>query len=171
MEFLKKWTGCIMSFLAGLLGLSLSACSGMVTSTALGSETVKAFKVITDSDLATQAETLGIASEFGLLRTFSIIMMVVSIVLVVYSVVLLLVKLNVIKSQSKAFDIINVVLAVLLVITTIILMVASNKYGSALHTATGNFVTAKLGLYQPFMLATSLVVLALNSVFAFLKNK
>lgn len=171
MAFLKKWTNCIMSFVAGVLGLSLSACSGMVSSTALGEEKTKAIKVITDSNLSTQAKQLGIDSEFGLLRTFSIIMMIVSIIIIAYSVILLLVNTNVIKSTSKAFDIINIVLAVLLIAIAITLMIASNNYCSALHSATAKLVTAKLGLYQPFMLTVSIINIVLSSTFTFIKNK
>ena len=86
MSFVKKWISTIMAFVAGICGLALSACSGMVASgyidmTALGAkkETIdsitKGFKVLTDSDLYTEAKELGIGSEFMLMKAFAIITM------------------------------------------------------------------------------------------------
>ena len=48
MSIVKKWTSCVVSFIAGVLGLALSACSGMVVKIdALKvKETTKAFTLI-----------------------------------------------------------------------------------------------------------------------------
>ena len=75
MDFFKKWTGCILSFIAGVLALSLSACSGMIlkgtvdlSSLGMGTrnmnEMTKAFKVITDSSLYSDAKSYNLGTEF-----------------------------------------------------------------------------------------------------------
>ena len=207
MNFLKKWMGCIISFVAGVCGLALSACTGMrltsiVSSDAMPalnsstSKIVKAFKVITDSELYTQAKDLGVTTEFVWLKVFAIITLIISILLIVYSIVLLLKNLNVIKSSHIAFDIVGIVLVLLFVISTIGLMITTNVYANAIESATIDAltagytlklvamgqpataisaikfnVTAKMGVYQPIMLTISIIALILTSTFAFLKRK
>lgn len=195
MEFLKKWIGCILSFVAGVLGLSLSACTGMIVSgtvdlSAMGmgtqsiNEVTKAFKVLTDSSLYTDAKAANLGSEFMTMKVFAIITLVVSILLIVYSIIMLLKNLNVIKSDSIVFDIIGWTLAALLLIATIGLLVSSNVYAGAVvdHTVSGlvngmglpeNFIniTGKVGLYQPMMLGVSIVLAIVTAVFAVIKRK
>lgn len=177
MEVLKKWSGCIVSFLSGVLGLVLSLCSGMVVSSAVEAlnKSVQASDIITDTTLGTQAQQLQIAGEFGFLKTVAIIMLVVSILLIVYSVVELLKNVNVIKSSSKAFEIVGMVLGTMLLITAILLMIASNGYAGAMATKlTAVYtipVTVSIGLYQPFMLAVAIIALIINGIFAILKRK
>ena len=141
MDFLKKWASCIISFVAGFLGLILSLCSGMKSSYSIVSstelvpvnvshaETTKAHKMLTDSKLADQAKTYDVASEFNALKTFSVIMTVVSVLLIVFAIVMLLKNLNVIKAEHVAFDIVGFVLAGLLLVSVIGLVVTSNTYG------------------------------------------
>jgi len=89
MSIVKKWTSCVVSFIAGVLGLALSACSGMVVKIdALKvKETTKAFKVITDADLYKDAKTAGTGTEFLWLKVFAIITLIISILLIVYAIV------------------------------------------------------------------------------------
>lgn len=171
MELIKKWTSCLISLICGILGLAMSATTGMVTKTPLGEESIKASKVLTDSDLLTQAKQLGIESDFTWLKTVSIIMLVVSIILIIFAIVMLLKNLNVINISSKITNIISVVLSVLLLVTAILLLVATNGYASALATATSNLVTAEAGVYQPFMLVTSIVAILTTGAMAFLTRK
>ena len=190
MSIVKKWAGCVMSFIAGVLGLALSSCSGMkvVVKTPVGSETTvtKAFKVITDSDLLDQAKAAGLKSEFVMMKVFAIITLIVSVLLIVYSVVALLQNLNVIKSSHIAFDIAGWVLVGLFLVAIIGLVISSNDYGSeiasvtekgleATYAAMGQpiniTVNAKLGAYQITMLVVSIVTAIVTGVFAFLKRK
>lgn len=179
MEMIKKWGSCIISFIAGVLTLALSACSGMVaTSTIAGvsdTEITKAFKVLTDGDLLTQAKEAGLKSEFMTMKVFSIILMVVAVMLLVYSIVLLLKNLNIIKSDSKIFAICGVALAVLILISTIGVLVSSNVYAGAMADNVNKMLEAvkaqsaalgmpieasasvKIGVYQPIMLVTGIV--------------
>ena len=159
MEFIKKWASCLFSFIAGALGLLLSLCTGMsntvsITSPALGinevsESTTKAHKMLTDSSLATQAETYNASTEFGWLKAFSIIMMVVSILLIVFAIVMLLKNVNVIKSDSSVFDICEIVLAGLLLVAVIGLVVSSTVYAGALEEG----ITAALGLKYASMIS------------------
>ena len=174
MNFVKKWMSTIISFVAGVCGLALSATVGMkayaainasALESALGrdfSQTVvdsstKAFKVLTDSKLYTQAKDLGIGSEFMVMKVFAIITLVVSILLIVYALVMLLKNLNVIKCESKIFDIVGICLFVLLLVATIGLLVSSNAYANAMEdailqktkaqfTATLNYELTKAGM-------------------------
>ena len=175
MRFLKKWTSCIFSFIAGVITLALSACSGMVTSNILaGKSTTKAFEVITDTDLLKTAEQLGVESKFATMKAFSIILMVVAVLLLVYSIILLLKNLNVIKSKSKALDIVGWTLVALFLLSTIAVLVSSNVYADAMMaTTTGRMLqlSAKVGFYQPFMLGTGIVLAIITTVFALLKRK
>ncbi len=171
MSILKKWTSCMVSFVAGVLALAMSAVSGMVavTTTPIGKETeiTKAFKVITDSELLEQAKKLDIESKFMTMKVFSIILMVVVVLLLIYAIIMLLKNLNVIKSESKAFGIVGIVLSVLFIGTAIAVLIASNSYAGAMESVmdklislqTGGLgsISIKVGLYQPFMLVTSIV--------------
>lgn len=215
MSIVKKWIACVISLVAGVLSLAMSACTGMVVNakidasavptygSALSSssnEVTKAFEVITDADLFTKAQDLGITAEFVWLKTFAIIMMVVAILLIVYAIVMFLKNINVIKLESKAFDIAGWVLAGLFLVAGIGLMVTTNVYASVLETAMIDAykagyaaklasmsmpaeqvveilgmikfsATALMGLYQPFMLTVGIVLALATAVFAFIKRK
>ena len=207
MGFVKKWIGCILSFVAGVLALSLSACSGMIlkgsidlTSLGMGSESVnemtKAFKVITDSSLYSDAKSFNLGTEFMTMKVFAIITLVIAVLLIIYSIFLLLKNLNVIKSNSKIFDIFGWSLAGLFLISTIALLVSSNVFANGVADfivkttqeelqalaqmpgVTPEMIagikldfSGKVGLYQPFMLATSIVLALVTAVFAFIKRK
>ncbi len=203
MNIVKKWLSCIISFVAGVLGLALSACSGMIVNINIdasavnnamnnsSTETTKAFEVITDGDLFTQAKDLGIETQFIWLKVFAIITLIVSILLIIYSIISLLQNLNVIKSNHIAFDIVGVSLAVLMLVATIGLMICSNVYASALESALTTSLTstyqtmtspeivslikfdivAKTGVYQPIMLTVGIVLTIIASVYTILKRK
>ncbi|MBQ8615806.1 MAG: hypothetical protein IJ415_04495 [Clostridia bacterium] len=192
MDFLKKWIGCILSFVAGVLGLAMSACTGMIISGSYThplagvqnvNEVTKAFKVLTDSSLYSDAKAYGLGSEFMTMKVFAIITLVISILLIVYAIIMLLKNLNVIKSNSIVFDIIGWTLVALFLIATIGLLVSSNVYAGgvvdfqvSLLTKAGipeNLIdiTGKVGLYQPFMLGTSIILAIVTAVFAVIKLK
>lgn len=201
MNFLKKWIGCIVSFVAGVCGLALSACTGMVTKAVFpeavaaygpksSTETTKAFKVLTDSDLYTQAKEAGLGKEFMTMKVFAIITLIVSILLIAYAVVMLLKNLNVIKFESKIFDIVGVSLMMSLLVATIGLLISSNAYASEmekimksnialgikqLETMLGSAINWKLsisiGVYQPVMLVISIISALAVGTFTFLKRK
>ena len=189
MNFLKKWINCMVLGITGVLGLLLSLCSGMKThASAMGQtllkSTVKAHEVVTDGSLVTEAKRLGVSSEFGLLKAFSIIGVIVSIILVIYAIVLLLKNLNVIKCENKAFDIVSLVLPVLTLVVMIAVLICLIVYANALkevlptslsHIASipVNVITLsiKIGLYQPIMLAISIIAVIIIGTFAFLKAK
>lgn len=201
MKILKKWASCVISFVAGVCGLALSACSGMVAKVVFpellaaygaesSTETTKAFKVLTDKDLYTQAKEIGLGSEFMVMKVFAIITLVVSILLIVYALVMLLKNLNVIKYESKIFDIVGISLIGLLMISTIGLLIASNNYANEmekfmkadlvvgmkqLEAMIGSAINWKLsisvGFYQPAMLVISIIsALAIGTV-TFLNKK
>ena len=192
MGFLKKWISCILSFVAGVLGLSLSACTGMIVTGSISvqgtviakiEEITKAHKVLTDSKLYDSAKLAGIDTEFLVMKVFAIITLVASILLIVYSIIMLLKNLNVIKSDSIVFDIIGWTLVALFLIATIGLVVSSNVYANlavelvklqvpAQYLPVATFdVVGKIGLYQPFMLGTSIVLALATAVFALIKRK
>ena len=151
MNFLKKWMSTIISFVADVCGLALSACtgmkvSGMIDASALESHLgqdpsrsfesiTKAYKVLTDGDLYTQAKAAGLGKDFMVMKVFAIITLVVSILLIAYAIVMLLKNLNVIKCESKIFDIVGICLFVLLLVATIGLLVSSNAYANAMEKA------------------------------------
>ena len=162
MNLVKKWIGCVVSFVAGVLGLALSACTGMTavakvdgsalagtavgdTSATLVDNTTKAFKVLTDKDLYTQAKELGIKSEFLTMKVFAIITLVVAVLLIAYSIVMLLKNLNVIKCEGKIFKYVGLGLIVLFLISTIGLFVASNGYANAMEDVMADVVKAQYG--------------------------
>lgn len=180
MSILKKWLGCIASFIAGVCGLALSACTGMIVKgsidlTALGmgknnvESITKAYKVLTDSKLYTDAKEAGIGTEFVWMKVFAIFTLIVSILLIVYAIIMLLKNLNVIKSESKVFNIVGLSLVALLLVSTIGLLVTSNIYADAtinlvksqVPSAIMQFakvnVNANVGFYQPAMLVVSIV--------------
>lgn len=201
MNFLKKWMGCIISFVAGVCGLALSACSGMVVKTVFpealsayglesATETTKAFKVLTDNKLYKQAKLTDLGGEFMLMKVFAIITLIVSILLIVYAIVMLLKNLNVIKCESKIFDIVGICLFVALVISTIGLLIASNNYASEmekvqkamaasdlkqLEAMLGTSISVKInigvGVYQPIMLVISIISALAVGTFTFLNKK
>lgn len=195
MGFLKKWIRCILSFIAGVLGLAMSACTGMVISgtidlSAIGAgkesinEATKAYKILTDSSLYTDAKSANLGAEFITMKVFAIITLVVSILLIVYAIIMLLKNLNVIKSDSIIFNIVGWSLACLLLIATIGLLVSSNVFAHAMVEfgvdsmvndlgLPKSFInmTGKVGLYQPFMLTTSIVLALASAIFAFVKTK
>ena len=199
MGFLKKWTSCILSFIAGVLALAMSACTGMIVSgsadlSALGmsaqtiDKTTKAFKVLTDASLYADAKNAGIGKEFMTMKVFAIITLVVAVLLIVYSIIMLLKNLNVIKSNSIVFNIIGWSLVALFLIATIGLLVTSNTYANlAIELTKAELlskgipaqyvptlpieVTGKVGVYQPFMLATSIILAVATTVFAVIKRK
>ena len=118
MNFVKKWTSCILSFVCGVLGLALSACSGMIVkatvdTTALGGEIskidemTKAFKVITDNSLYKDAKSLGIGTEFVWLKVFAILTLVISVLLIIFALIKLLQNVNLIKTNHIAIDIVG----------------------------------------------------------------
>lgn len=164
MNFLKKWMSTIVSFVAGVCGLALSATVGMKATalmdasaleSTLGmdpSQTVKtstkAYKVLTDSSLYTDAKEIGIGSEFMLMKVFAIITLVIAVLLIVYAIVMLLKNLNVIKCDSKIFNIVGICLLALLVIATVGLLATSNGYANAMEdvmpTAMKELYTAEL---------------------------
>lgn len=203
MSFVKKWMSCIISFVAGVCGLALSACSGMVASgmvdaSALGmgknpvDSTTKAFKVLTDGNLYKEAKELKLGSEFMLMKVFAIITLVISILLIIYAIVMLLKNINVIKYDSKIFDLVGIVLVALLLIATIGLLITSNNYANAMEDATISGLKAmyllggvpetalssikfdinvKVGVYQPVMLVISIITAIVVSTFTFIKRK
>ena len=203
MSFVKKWISTIVSFVAGVCGLALSACSGMVASgmvdaSALGmgknpvDSTTKAFKVLTDADLYKKAKELKLGTEFMLMKVFAIITLIISILLIIYAIVMLLKNLNVIKCESKIFNIVGIALVALLLIATIGLLITSNNYANAMEDATINGLKAmyllggvpetalsnikfdinvKVGLYQPIMLVISIISAIVVSTFTFIKRK
>jgi len=205
MGFVKKWISTIVSFVAGVCGLALSACSGMVVyamvdSTALGAgkttlvdSTTKAFKVLTDGDLYTQAKEFGIGAKFMWMKAFAIITLIISILLIIYAIVMLLKNLNVIKFESKLFDIAGLVLGGLFLIATIGLLITSNIYANAMQDALldlakagtllqlgGNEallakvkfdVSVNLGVYQPTMLVIAIISAIVVDTFTFVNRK
>lgn len=203
MSFVKKWISTIVSFVAGVCGLALSACTGMVASgmvdaSALGmgktpvDTTTKAFKVLTDGNLYKEAKELNIGTEFMLMKVFAIITLVISILLIIYAIVMLLKNVNVIKCDSKIFDIVGIVLFALLLIATIGLLITSNNYANAMEDATISGIKAmyllggvpetalssikfdiniKVGVYQPVMLVISIITAIVVSTFTFIKRK
>ena len=203
MSIVKKWAYCVITFIAGVLGLALSATTGMkvvttIDGSAIGqtidgsSKIVKAFKVLTDSDLMEQAKALDIKSEFVTMKVFAIITLVLSILLIVYAVIALLQNLNVIKSNHIAFDIVAITLVVLFLVATIGLLVSSNAYAGALEKATETIIiplklsatelapyisvlkwnaTASVGVYQPFMLVVSIITAIVTGTFTILNRK
>jgi len=173
MSILKKWAGCVMTFIAGVLGLALSATTGMKTTTIIGSSTTKAHKVITDSELMDMAEVLKIDGEFIIMKAFAIITLIISALLIVYSIISLLQNLKIIKTKSNAINFIGLALVVLLLVATIGLLIASNNYASAMEDAMKIMGVTKVGIgvYQPVMLAVSIITLIVTSMFSFLKKK
>lgn len=161
MSIVKKWASCVVSFVAGVLGLALSACSGMIVTklldaSALGTlgsaisfnqtETVKAHKVLTDSHLLKQAKELGVESEFLCLKVFAIITLAIAVLLIAYSVVMLLKNLNVIKTSNIVFEIVGVVLAVLFLVAAIGLIVSANNYANAMMPAAESTIKSMITL-------------------------
>lgn len=162
MNFLKKWMNCIVSFVAGVCGLALSACSGMkvvgmIDASALQSQlgtdpsksfksVTKGFKVLTDSELYTQAKEAGIGAEFMVMKVFAIITLIASVLLIAYAIVMLLKNLNVIKFENKIFDILGLGLIVLLLVATIGLFISSNAYANAMEDASVAVMQAKAQL-------------------------
>lgn len=202
MNFLKKWMGCIISFVAGVCGLALSATVGMksyamIDATAIGrgkteivDEVTKGFKVLTDKDLYTKSKQLGVGDDFMVMKVFAIITLIVSILLIVYAIVMLLKNLNVIKFDSKIFDIVGISLFVLLLVATIGLLVSSNAYASAMNdslvavmkkataTVPAEYLpkvliksSVEIGFYQPAMLVISVISALVYGTFTFLNKK
>ncbi len=186
MDILKKWTSCIVSFVAGVLALAMSAVSGMVAVTSIptmANETsiTKAYKVLTDNQLLEEAKKAGLESKFITMKVFSVILTVVAVLLLIYSIVMLLKNLNVIKSESKVFGIVGIILSVLFIATAIAVLVASNSYASAMQSVMADLVSLqtsglgsisiKVGLYQPFMLITSIISGLAISAFEILNLK
>lgn len=198
MNFVKKWMNCIISFIAGVCGLALSACPGMlirVSSSnpaiseglkAVGMESysVKAFKILTDADLYTEAKSLELGSEFMRMKVFAIITLVISILLIIYALVMLLKNLNAIKVESKIFDIAGIALIALLLVATIGLFIASNNYANGVEDIANKSLSAflgesaslasykvKVGVYQPTMLVIAIISLVVTSVFTFIGKK
>ena len=179
MQMIKKWGSCVFAFIAGVLSIAMSACSGMIAVTTIAgkSETdiTKAFKVLTDSELLKQAKEAGLESQFMTMKVFSIILTVLAVLLIVYSIVMLLKNVNVIKSESKIFSIVGFSLIALFLIATIGVLVSSNVYATAMaehvnkllesvkaqYALMGKIIEAsasvKVGLYQPFMLGTGII--------------
>ncbi len=196
MNFLKKWVTCIVSLVAGVCGLALSACSGMVTKLVTDSEqlrqglkamglesgSIKGFKVLTDGNLYDKAKSLGIGDEFMVMKVFAIITLIVSILLIVYAITMLLKNSNIIKFESKIFDIVGIALFALLLVATIGLLVSSNAFAgaqadklNAMLTAMGYNTVASIkvgvGVYQPAMLVISIISVLTVGTFTFLKRK
>lgn len=201
MSLLKKWASCVISFIAGVCGLALSACSGMVVKTVFpeslaaydiksSTETTKAFKVLTDKELYTQAKEAGIGSEFMVMKVFAIITLIISVLLIAYAIVMLLKNLNVIKFESKIFDIVGISLIAVLLVATIGLLISSNNYANEmekvvkadvavgmkqLETLIGSAINWKLtisvGVYQPTMLVISIISALAVGTFTFLNKK
>lgn len=208
MNFLKKWINSMVLGLSGFFGLILSLCTGMKTSysidaSALGSpyaeaigqshsETTKAYEVLTNGDLVTKAKDLGIGSEFGVLKAFGVVGVIVSVLLIMWAIVLILKNLRVIKCESKAFDIVSLVMPVLFLIATIGLLVSSLVFANAQEDAilkmlNGAFASnpdtsdylnlininasVSVGVYQPIILAISVIAVIIMGTFAFLKVK
>ena len=117
------------------------------------------------------------------MKVFAIITLVISILLIVYAIVMLLKNLNVIKSESIIFDIIGWSLAGLFLIATICLLVSSNVFANdVVEFLVSNLetmgltkdlinITCKVGLYQPCMLGTSIILALVSAVFAVIKRK
>lgn len=202
MSLLKRWASCVVSFVAGVCGLALSATVGMksyamLDATAIGKgktiiadELTKGFKVLTDADLYNKSKQLGVSDEFMTMKVFAVITLVISIILIVYAIVMLLKNLNVIKSESKIFDIVGICLLALLVIATIGLLVSSYAYAGAMEDslvavmkkATASVPEAylpmvimnasvKIGFYQPAMLVISIVSVLTVATLSLLKRK
>lgn len=200
MKFVKKWFSCILSFVCGVLGLALSACSGMIVKatvdlSALGAQSLKidemtkAFKVITDNDLYKDAKSLGIGTEFVWLKLFAILTLIISVLLIVYSLIKLLQNVNVIKTNHIAIDIVGHSLFVAFLVSAIGLLICTCVYANELEN---NFITKVValanipeqyisavkvdckvtsGLYQYIILAVSIIAFIANGVVAFLKRK
>ena len=184
MQMIKKWGSCVFSFIAGVLALALSACSGMVAvQTIAGQSTTdvtKAFKVLTDNDLLAQAKAAGLQSEFMTMKVFSIILTVLAVLLIVYSIIMLLKNVKVIKSESKIFSIVGLIIIGLFLIASIGVLVSSNIYAGAMAEHVNNLLalspyasvasaSVKIGVYQPIMLAIG-IVSALVIAFCEIKN-
>ena len=129
------------------------------------------------------AKVYGLKSEFIWMKVFAVITLAIAVLLIIYSIVILLKNLNVIKNKNIAFNIIGGSLSALLLIATIGLLVTSNIYANGVVdfiisglTAQGlpaNLIdmSGKAGLYQPFMLATSIILAVITAVFAIIKRK
>lgn len=128
----------------------------------------KAFKVLTDKDLLTQAKEAGLQSEFMTMK--------------VYAIIMLLKNVNVIKSESKIFSIVGLIL-----IASIGVLHSSNIYAGAMSehanlslqlrkdnlAALGQTfkcsASVKISIYQSIMLAT-VIVSALAIAFCEIKK-
>ena len=185
MNFVKKWASCVVSFVAGVLALALSACSGMVANVTVAGnaqdpDITKAFKVITDSKLLDDAKLYGAEGKFLTMKVFSIIMLVIAVLLLVYAVVMVLKNVNVIKSESRLFAVVGIALATLFLIVTIGVLVSSNVYASAVESSLPALVSLKLGglvpatmigasvkvgVYQPIMLVVGVVTAGIVAAF------
>ena len=122
-------------FVAVVLSLVLSACSGMIaTTTIAGNSTTESttFKVLIDGNLLKQAKEFNLESKFIAMKIFSIILIVLAILLIAYSFVMILKNVNIIKCNSKIFSIVGLVLIVLFLIATIGVFVSSITYSNAM---------------------------------------
>ena len=191
MQMIRKWGSCLFAFIAGVLSLAMSACSGMVAMRTIAGQSTtditKAFKVLTNNELLKQAKEAGLESQFMTMKAFSIILTIFAVLLIVYSIVMLLKNVNVIKSESKAFSIVGLSLIGLFLIATIGVLVSSNVYANGMGKHVNTLLEAvkdqyalmgqaievsasvKVGLYQPFMLGTG-IISALAIAFFEIKN-
>ena len=208
MNFIKKWLTSIVLAVSGVLGLLLSLLVGMkvsygIDASALGSpyaemlnqshqEATKAHEVLTDGSLVDSAKSFGISTEFGFLKAFGIIGVIVSVILILWAIVLLLKNLNVIKVENKAFDIVSLALPIAFVLATVGLLICSLVYANAQQDAilkllNGSILsnsqiagyasliklsaTVKVGLYQPIILVISIIGALIVGTTTFLKLK
>ena len=167
MQIIKKWGSSVAALVAAILALALSACSGMVaTTTAAGvstTETTKAIKVLTDSELLDQAELLGLKSEFSVMILFSIILTVAAIALIVFAAISILKNLNVVRINNKILSIIGLSLAGLFLVATIGVLASSMAYAdsmadimSAMYAGIAE-ISITVGVFQPTMLVVGII--------------
>lgn len=196
MNFLKKWTGCILSFVAGVLGLSLGCINGLTLAYSSDTSAASAAAGITIPEASFSGSTsvyemvndATIQTELVFLKVLTIVILVMSALLIVNAIVLQLKNLNVIKSSHIAFDIVTYVLVGLFAVVSILFLVVSILYANgvaetALETLQANYaalpvaqlitynVKSGIGAYQPIMVVVSVITAIATSVFTALNRK
>ena len=180
-EKLKKWLGCIVSFLVGVCGLTVLFLSGLKTDlfafNSVSKNYLKAYEILKVRDMPQQTPSYLIES-YKILFVIAIIAIVVYALLILWSIVLLLKNVNIIKKNSKAFNIVNSVLLGIVLIVLVGLILTTLNYAKnydILIETSYAFINVKahttIGAYQWVMCIFALIANLTNITFGLTKLK
>ena len=178
---IKKWLGCILSFIVGICGLSFLPLPGLITDinafNSVSRNFIKAHEILKVKEFPQKTPTF-VVNSCIILFVCAIIAVIIYCLLIIWAIVQFFKNINLIKSKNKTINIINTILLISVLIISICLIFSTinfaKNYDILIKDSYSFFkATSKssVGIYQYIIFILALIANIINAIFIFIKPK